>query len=55
MAPSDVRFFCGAGAREDDREGGYGDGKDDADVLAGCCRRPSGSFRLEERRSTVPV
>jgi hypothetical protein len=54
--PSAVRFiWAGAGGLEDDREDGYGDGMEEADVLAGWCLRPSGSLRFEARSKTVPV
>lgn len=45
ILPSGVRFFS---LREEAtllREGGYGDGSEDEEVLAGVFRRPRGSFR----------
>lgn len=34
MRPSGVRF-CGTTERDEERDGGYGDGREDADVRAG--------------------
>jgi hypothetical protein len=55
MRPSEVFLGTGATEREDDRLGGYGEGIEEADVRAGWFRRPSGSFRFDASRRTVPV
>lgn len=62
--PSLVRFTSGCRNRDEWREprealreGPYADGRDDADVRARACCRPSGSLRLcaFERRITDPT
>ena len=67
ILPSAVRFFSSTDisdfllfieglALDDLVPGGKGDGKDDADVLAGALRRPSGSLRLVlDMRRTEPA
>lgn len=46
--PLAVFFFPSIEYTESDlaRPGGYGEGKEDADIRAGAFRRPSGSLRL---------
>lgn len=54
MRPSGVFLATGAAERDDDLLGGYGEGRDEADVRAGWLRRPRGSFRSEAKRRMVP-
>lgn len=54
MRPSGV-LFCGTTERDEERDGGYGDGREEAEVRAGWCRRPNGSFRFDANNKTVPA
>lgn len=55
IVPSAVRFLGAAGPREEDLDGGYGEGSDVADVRAGVFLRPRGSFRFEASSRMVPI